>query len=45
MYCIIVGLNILMMAYSIIIYTYATLRASRSIHARLVKKLLGSTFR
>lgn len=31
--------------FSELVYTIGTLRASRSIHASLVKSLLGSTFR
>ncbi|EKM56946.1 uncharacterized protein PHACADRAFT_172648 [Phanerochaete carnosa HHB-10118-sp] len=44
-YCAFVGVVILMNALSQIVYTVATLRASRSIHAKLIKSLLGSTFR
>lgn len=32
-------------AYGQLLYTYASLRASRVIHAKLVHSLLGSTFR
>lgn len=45
MYCVIVAITILVMVYSTLYYTYGTLRASRTIHAKLVERLLGSTFR
>ena len=45
MYCVIVALTIISSVYCTLVYTYGSLRASRTIHARLVKSLLGSTFR
>ena len=45
MYCVIVLLAILSSVYCTLVYTFGTLRASRTIHERLVKSLLGSTFR
>ncbi|KIP05213.1 hypothetical protein PHLGIDRAFT_534841, partial [Phlebiopsis gigantea 11061_1 CR5-6] len=44
-YIAIVVLSILAMVYSTVTYTYGGMRASRSVHAKLVKSLLSSTFR
>ncbi|KIP05211.1 hypothetical protein PHLGIDRAFT_534835 [Phlebiopsis gigantea 11061_1 CR5-6] len=45
MYVAIVALSILAMVYASLVWCYASMRASRRIHARLLKSLLGSTFR
>ena len=44
-YCAFVGVTVVSHAYAQLIYTFASLRASRSIHAKLVQSLLTSTFR
>ncbi|KIP03407.1 hypothetical protein PHLGIDRAFT_242940 [Phlebiopsis gigantea 11061_1 CR5-6] len=44
-YCSLVGLVVLAHIYAVLVYTYASLRASRTIHSSLVRSLLGSTFR
>ena len=44
-YIAIVVLSILAMVYSTVAYTYGGMRASRVVHAKLVRSLLGSTFR
>lgn len=45
MYVGIVALTVCAMVYSSVVYTYGGMRASRVVHAKLVKSLLGSTFR
>ncbi|EKM56938.1 uncharacterized protein PHACADRAFT_208107 [Phanerochaete carnosa HHB-10118-sp] len=44
-YCACVGGMVMMHVYAQLIYTFASIRASRAIHVKLVKSLLSSTFR